>query len=342
MIRVHMVSETEWVTQGQGVHTAFVELVQLLKTDPRVQVVINNEGGGDIFHSHTYGPYYFWKGRRYKGRRVLTVHVIPDSSRGTISFWKQLMPLTRAYFKAVYAYADFVIAISPTVEQELKKMGVRSEIVRISNPVLLDNWSRTPENRKKGRQLLNLKEEEKLVLGVGQLQPRKGVEDFIDMAIAMPEYQFVWVGGRPMGKFTEGIGRIDKRIKEAPSNVRFLGLLDLAAMPPMYAAADLFIFPSYQENCPLAPLEAAACGLPVIFRDIPEYAALYNSAYFKAGSTAEFVDQIRMLFTDGELYNRATEMSSRLLSEFDQHSVKNQLIDLYQRTLGKLGDNKRI
>ena len=142
-----MVSETQWVTQGQGVHTAFVELVQLLKTDSRVQVVINNDGGGDIFHSHTYGPYYFWKGRRYKGRRVLTVHVIPDSSRGTIPFWKMLMPLTKAYLKAAYDYADFVIAISPAVEEALRKMGVRSEIVRISNPVLLEKWAALRNSR---------------------------------------------------------------------------------------------------------------------------------------------------------------------------------------------------
>jgi 1,2-diacylglycerol-3-alpha-glucose alpha-1,2-galactosyltransferase len=65
MIKVHMVSETQWVTQGQGVHTAFVELVQLLGTDARVQVVTNNDGGGEVFHSHTYGPYYFWNGWHY-------------------------------------------------------------------------------------------------------------------------------------------------------------------------------------------------------------------------------------------------------------------------------------
>src|ERR1700712_1398804 len=127
MITVHMVSETEWVTQGQGVHTAFIELTELLKTDPRVKVVVNNVGTGDIFHSHTYGPYYFWKGWRYKGRRILTAHVIPDSSRGTLPFWQKLMPLTRAYLKLAYDYADVIIAISPTVEKEIKKLGVRSK-----------------------------------------------------------------------------------------------------------------------------------------------------------------------------------------------------------------------
>ena len=60
-MKVHVVSETVFHMQGQGVHTAFVESVDLLKEKNDVQVVVNGEGKGDVFHSHTYGPYYFWK-----------------------------------------------------------------------------------------------------------------------------------------------------------------------------------------------------------------------------------------------------------------------------------------
>jgi 1,2-diacylglycerol-3-alpha-glucose alpha-1,2-galactosyltransferase len=118
-IRLHMISETAWVSKGQGVHTAFLELIELLKNDSRLSISINGEGNGDVFHSHTYGPYYFWMGRKYKGRRILTAHVIPDSSIGAIPFWKQLLPLTTWYLKLAYAYADVVIAISPTVESKI-------------------------------------------------------------------------------------------------------------------------------------------------------------------------------------------------------------------------------
>jgi 1,2-diacylglycerol-3-alpha-glucose alpha-1,2-galactosyltransferase len=339
VIKLHMVSETEWVTQGQGVHTAFIELMELLADESQIITHVNEHGEGTIFHSHTYGPYYFWKGLKYKGRRILTAHVIPDSSRGTLPYWKQLLPLTTRYLKLVYSFADIIIAISPAVENEIKKLGVKSQIVRIYNPVLNENWARTPTNRNKGRQHLGIKDDELLILGVGQLQERKGVEDFIDMAIAMPEYKFVWVGGRPWGKFTEGVKRIDERIKNAPSNVSFAGLMDLKDMPPMYAAADLFLFPSYQENCPLAPLEAAASGLPVIFRDIPEYDSLYSTHYLKAATTPEFVNITRKLLTDPELYEESVELSKKLTREFDKHKIKKQLIDLYRNTTDKYFQN---
>jgi glycosyltransferase involved in cell wall biosynthesis len=51
-------------------------------------------------------------------------------------------------------------------------------------------------------------------------------------------------------------------------------MLELEDMPLVYAAADVLLFPSYQENCPLAPLEAAACGLPVVSGICP------NTAFF--------------------------------------------------------------
>ncbi len=332
-ITVHMISETAYITQGQGVHTAFLELLQLLKSSPAIRVVVNNEGTGNIFHAHTYGPYYFWKGRKYKGRRVLTAHVIPDSSRGTIPFWKQLLPLTKMYLKSTYAFADVIIAISPTVEKEIKALGVKSRVVRIYNPVLTENWARTPLNRNMGRQILGIKDHEKMVLGVGQLQERKGVEDFIDIADSMPDVRFVWVGGRPWGMFTEGIARINERIKNAPPNILFTGLKPVEDMAPMYAAADVFLFPSYQENCPLAPLEAAAAGLPVVFRDIPEYTSLYTHPYLKASDTTGFIKIAQQLLANNLFYKEGVDLSVNLIQEFNKERIKASIIDLYHQTL---------
>jgi len=333
ILTVHMVSETAYVTKGQGVHTAFLEMTELLKEDKKIHVVINDEGQGDIFHSHTYGPYYFWKGRNYKGRRILTAHVIPDSSKGTIPFWKQLLPLTSRYLKLAYSFADVVIAISPAVEQAIKDLDVKSDIVRIYNPVLTDNWLRTPANRKKGREQLGINGDEFLIMGVGQLQGRKGVEDFIDIAEQIPGSKFVWVGGRPWGVFTEGIQRINNRINNAPPNVFFAGLFDIKDMPAMYAAADIFLFPSYQENCPLAPMEAAASGLPVVFRDIPEYRDLYISPYLKAADTAAFIKITLSLIEEKAFYESAVLMSANLVAEFDKDKIREELIALYRKSL---------
>lgn len=327
---VHMVSETPFVMKGQGVHTAFVDLVELLREKDDLEVVVNNEGTGDVFHCHTYGPYYFWKGRRYRGRRIHTANVIPDSIKGSLPMSRQVMPLVKWYFKKVFSYADLIIAVSPTVERAIRDLGVQAEIRQLPNPVPTERWKRTEEKRRKGREMLGVSETETLVLGVGQLQGRKGVEDFLDVAAAIPEATFVWVGGRPFGRLTEGIARIDQRIAQSPPHVHFAGLLDLMEMPFVYAAADIFLFPSYQENCPLAPIEAAAAGLPVVFRDIEEYRRLYVHPYLKAANTEEFISLTRRLIADLAFRAKGVRISERLIEQFSREAVRIELVKIYQ------------
>lgn len=330
MLTVHVVSETPFVTKGQGVDTAFIEHIALLKEKNDVKVVVNGEGWGDLLHAHTYGPYYFWKGRKYKGKRIFTAHVIPDSIKGSLPMWKYLFPFVNRYFKKVYSYADVVVALSPMVEEAVRVLGVTTKIVKIYNPVLVDNWKRTAENQQKGRELLKLTGDRKVVLGVGQLQSRKGVEDFLDIAEAIPEATFVWVGGRPFGKLTEGIERINTRIKKASPHIHFTGMLDLKYMPSVYAAADLLLFTSYQENCPLAPLEAAACGIPVVYRDIREYSLLYEHPYLKAKTTEAFIDLTKKLLNEPDFYEQGLQISEQLIKQFDKEKIRQQLMDLYR------------
>ena len=315
--------------QGQGVHTAFVDLVELLHSGTDIKVVVNGEGRGDVFHAHTYGPYYFWKGWPYKGRRIFTAHVIPESAPGTLPLARFLMPFVRWYLKRVFSYADVVVAISPMVEESVRNLAPQKSIRRILNPIHVEHWRRTSDRRRRGRATLGLAPGDVAILGVGQLEGRKGVEDFIDVAAQVPQGKFIWVGGRPLGLFTEGVSRINQRIARAGKNLQFTGLLDLAQMPDMYAAADLMLFPSYQENCPLAPLEAAASGLPVVFRDIDEYRRLFAHPYLKARDLDEFVSLTQRLISDTEFYNHAVAWSGELVTQFDRQQIRAELKQLY-------------
>ena len=334
-MKVHVVSETQFIMKATGVHTAFMEHIELLKEKNDIEVVVNDEGTGDIFHGHTYGLYYLWKGRKYKGRRVFTVHVIPDSIKGSLPHWWLFMPFIRVGLKIVYSYADICIAVSPMVEKAIIATGAKTKIVKINNPVNIVNWKRTEENRKKGRLMLKLSENEFVVIGVGQLTGRKGVEEFLDIAEAIPDVKFVWVGGRPFKRFSEGIKRIDDRLARGGMNFINSGQIDLADMPLIYSAADLMLFPSFQENCPLAPIEAAACGMPVIFRDIEEYRSLYENPYIKAGSKEEFITLTRRMIDDGQFYKEGLKISEQLLGQFDKEIIRKKLINIYQSLLNK-------
>ena len=332
-MKVHVISETQFYMKATGVHTAFMEHIELLKEKNDIEVVVNDEGTGDVFHGHTYGLYYIWKGRKYRGRRVFTAHVIPDSIKGSLPAWWLFMPFIRLGLRIVYSYADVCIAISPMVEKAIRDTGAKTRIVNIYNPVHINTWKRTEENRKRGRQKLGLTENEFVVLGVGQLEKRKGVDDFFDIAEAIPEVKFVWAGGRPFGRWTEGIKRINERFSNAGKNVVHAGEVNLEEMPLIYAAADLMLFPSYQENCPLAPMEAAACGMPVIYRDIEEYRSLYENPYIKAGNTKEFIALTKRMIGDRQYYDEGLKISEQLLTQFDKEVIREKLISVYKSLL---------
>jgi glycosyltransferase involved in cell wall biosynthesis len=92
-------------------------------------------------------------------------------------------------------------------------------------------------------------------------------------------------------------------------DVRFLGYLPDDDLPAFYAGAKLFVFPSLYEGFGIPPVEAMACGTPVVASNaqpMPETlgdAAILASPY----SAQEFADAITQLLTDEHLYQNLRE-----------------------------------
>jgi 1,2-diacylglycerol-3-alpha-glucose alpha-1,2-galactosyltransferase len=222
------------------------------------------------------------------------------------------------------------------VEEAIRSLKVTTPIIRINNPINAATYRPAAKKREAGRQLLNTAGDAVVVLGVGQIEPRKGVEDFLDIAGKLPQLSFIWVGGRPFGPLTEGVTGLDRKIASAMAvnpQLKFAGTFPLEQMPLIYNAADLLLFPSLQENSPMVPIEAAAAGLPVIFRDLPEYKKLYLNSYLSANSTDSFAELIRKIQNDRKFRGQALTMSEKLIGQFDKIEIRRQLLSLYREVL---------
>lgn len=105
----------------------------------------------------------------------------------------------------------------------------------------------------------------RFLLYVGTLEPRKNVPRLLDAYARLCRLgdppPLVLVGGR--GWRHAGI---DARLARLGlgERVRLLGYLPAAELPLCYNAADLFVYPSLYEGFGLPPLEALACGTPVV------------------------------------------------------------------------------
>jgi glycosyltransferase involved in cell wall biosynthesis len=89
-----------------------------------------------------------------------------------------------------------------------------------------------------------------IALYVGRVSYEKNIDSFL----AMP-----WHGS----KVVCGVGPLEKELKNKFQHVRWLGVLPRDELARVYAAADVFTFPSRNETFGLVMLEAMACGTPV-------------------------------------------------------------------------------
>ncbi len=103
------------------------------------------------------------------------------------------------------------------------------------------------------------------ILYVGTLEPRKNIPSLIKAYYKLRkkgvEHKLVIAGGKGW-KYKQIYEQVNKL--KLQKEVIFMGYVPEDDLPKMYNAADLFIYPSFYEGFGLPPLEAMACGCPVI------------------------------------------------------------------------------
>lgn len=332
MIRVTQVSESTFTVKGHGVHTAFIETVNALKKRPGVEVKVNSFGSTDITHVHTIGLYSLSFLLFNSGRKVVSAHIVPDSLIGSLIGAKFWLPLARVYLRWFYNRAHMVLAVSDSTKRELRAMGVKRPIKILYNMVDTDNYATSPQERARMRKKLKIADTAWVVVGNGQVQPRKRVDSFLAAARACPDMQFIWVGGMPFGKLAAENSAMKQMFVDAPGNVHLTGVIELEAVRQYYAAADVFWLPSSQETFGLVVVEAAASGLPVMLRDIPDYKETFGDcALMETDET--FVTTLKRLRDDKTYYEHAAKRSANIAKKYGSERGVERLLELYGRAI---------
>lgn len=94
-----------------------------------------------------------------------------------------------------------------------------------------------------------------ILLGVASIWSKeKGLDDFIQMASLLKEDEQIVL-----------VGVDEKTQKQLPANIRSIRRTEnVHQLAELYAAADAFINPTWQDNYPTVNLESIACGTPIV------------------------------------------------------------------------------
>ncbi|GAB5051380.1 glycosyltransferase [Pediococcus ethanolidurans] len=334
-MRINMFSSATKV-KGQGVGSAYEELVSLLKTHfpDEFKISINKYSRSEISHYHTIDPQFylstFMPGR---GRKIGYVHFLPETIDGSLKIPQPFRGIFYKYIIAFYKRMDHIVVVNPTFIPKLTAYGISEDkITYIPNFVHKSEfYEMNLAEKKELRAQMHIDEHKFVILGIGQVQERKGVKDFIKLAKDNPDILFIWAGGFSFGRMTDGYTELKKVVDNPPANLKFTGIVDREKLVNYYNVANLFLLPSYNELFPMSVLEAFSCGTPVLLRDLDLYHAIIEGYYDPAKDVTDMQKQIEYLSKNPAALAKLREKSNEASEQYSEAHLANIWHGFYMR-----------
>jgi glycosyltransferase involved in cell wall biosynthesis len=194
-------------------------------------------------------------------KTIVTCHdIIP------IAYYNTRNPIWKLNAKGLRK-AEKIITVSEFSKKDISKfIKYPEEQIEIIPPAV-DHHLYYPSPNKKCLSKYGIGEGEKVILYVGAEEPRKNVQflvnSFSKLKNRIPQVKLLKVGT------PNYIGVREKLLKQIEAlnlqkDVIFTGYVSESELAEIYNAVDLFVFPSLYEGFGIPPLEAMACGTPVI------------------------------------------------------------------------------
>jgi D-inositol-3-phosphate glycosyltransferase len=204
-----------------------------------------------------------------------------------------------------------------------------------------------PINKETARDFLRLPQHDKIMLQLGRMVPRKGVDNVIRALGAAKKYthdlKLLVVGGEsdsPDPASTPEIGRLQQVARECDvyDQVQFTGRKMRSILKYYYAAADIFISTPWYEPFGITPLEAMACGTPVIGSNVGgiKYSVVDAHTGFLVPPHEPDIlaEKMNLLLNDAALYQAMCKNSIKhVRHNFTWHKVAATIHQVYNKVL---------
>lgn len=250
--------------------------------------------------------------------------------------------------------ADRLIAECPQDKEDLVKLYHADPAKITIVPCGFNPAEFQPYDKREARKLLGLPQDARILLQLGRMVPRKGIDTVIRAlgfirrrtVAARDKLRLVIVGGnsaRPDPAVTPEIGRLQSIAAEehVSDHIQFTGRKCRELLRYYYAAADIFITTPWYEPFGITPLEAMACGIPVIGSDTG--GIKYTVQHGRTGFLVPPKDppalavSIQELLYNGELAIRMGNTGLRRVHRlFTWEKIARQMDNVYADTLTAL------
>lgn len=288
----------------------------------------------DVFHNTEENP--------LACRGAVYLQTIHGMHHKVIPHWMNpsYVQLQEKYFQKMVQRADFFAAVSHAVKNELMEhYHIPDRKVYVVYPGIEEHF-RVLAEKENVRQFLKEKFslDGKFLLYVGGLDKHKNILTAIDaFSLCAKEKTFdgklVLVGPSEQGMadyFKQLMEKIQK--EKLSERIKIIGYVDEESLVHLYNGAEMLVFPSYYEGCSVTPIEAMACGCPVITSNISSLReTAENAALFVNSSSCEELSYaIGQVLRGTELMRNLKSSGLQRASQFNYNKMAGGFLSLYK------------
>ena len=282
-------------------------------------------GAADVYHFPN-----FIRPPLTKGKSVVTIHDIAFIRYPQTLEPRNLQYLT-AQIKQTGQNSDRIIAVSEFTAREIHELlDVPRERIVAIHEGLPDGFAQ-PAKPVVDEARRRLRLERPYLLMVGTMEPRKNMAFLVEVFEKLSDFDGdLVIAGRYGWKYEP----ILKRIVHSPraNRIRHLEYVDERFLPALYAGAELFVFPSLYEGFGFPPLEAMACGTPVLSStggSLPE--VLGDAAEFVPEYHSDaWVGKARKLLSDKARRTELIRRGAELVKKYSWDETAKKTWDVYR------------
>jgi len=295
-----------------------------------IQYTLDPKDDYDILHINTYfmKSYFLVRKAKKLGKKIVFhAHSTEEDYKNGFILSKQTSKLFKWWITKCYNYGDVIVTPTPYSKKLLQNYGLAKDIYAVSNGIDLELFKKDKSAGLRFRKKYDIKDNEKVVIGIGLYIERKGIVDFVELAKRLPEYKFIWFGFSPLSVAGQ---RVRDAVNTKLDNLIFAGYVEQQEIKDAMNGCDLYIFPTLEETEGIPVIEACACETDTIIRDIPIFDdwLIDNENIYKARDVDEFEIKIKAFF-NRELPSIAKNSYS-VAKERSIENIGKQLKQIYE------------
>lgn len=298
----------------------------------KVNYTLNKKEDYDILHINTYfiKSYFIAKRARKHGKKVVYhAHSTEEDYLNGFILSKQTAKFFKWWLVTCYRVGNVLVTPTPYSKRLISsyKHLEDKKIYPISNGIDLKLFKRDEKQGKEFRKKYNIKDDEKVIIGIGLYIERKGIVDFVELAKRLPEYKFIWFGSSPLAAAGK---KVIKAVNTKLPNLTFAGYVEQVEIKKALSGCDLYLFPTLEETEGIPIIEACACKTKALIRDIPIFEDWLEDGVnvYKAKDVDEFEIKIKKILNN-ELPD-VTEKAYEVALERDIKIVGEKLKKVYE------------